>query len=140
MIHRWAGTSHAGLTTLLADDALDLYAALFAQDGTLQASCEDYQHGATTDVEREAQWQHESRKVDVPLLLLYGEGGIGSRYVFPDVWREWVGDGAALESFGLGGGVGHFGVEEAPEECARQILGWLEGLAVRGGQGDDKVL
>jgi len=130
MIHRWAGSSSAGLASLQADGAVDLYAAFFAQHGTLQASCEDYKHGATTDVEREAQWQREGRRIRAPLLLLYSQEGIGARYLFPDVWREWVGQGVAIESFGLGVGVGHFGAEEAPEECARQILGWLRGLTM----------
>ena len=35
-----------------------------------------------------------------------------------------------IQSHGLGEGVGHFGPEEAPEECAEVINGWLGNLGV----------
>ncbi|KAI8939154.1 hypothetical protein NX059_004988 [Plenodomus lindquistii] len=132
MILRWAGKSTAGLASLKADDALDVYGGFFEQDGTLKASCEDYEHGASTDVEREEGWAKEGRKVPVPLLLIYSEGYIGSRFTFPEVWREWVDEGVEIKSHGLGSGVGHFGAEEAPEETVGVILGWLEDLGARG--------
>ncbi|CAE6997244.1 hypothetical protein P3342_000557 [Pyrenophora teres f. teres] len=126
MILRWSGKNVAGTEKLKADDALMLYGDFFAQEHTLRASCEDYREGATTDVEREEKDQKEGRKIDVPVLLIYSEAGIGSRFAFPDVWKEWVGKGVGIESHGLGEGVGHFGAEEAPEECAEVIQGWLE--------------
>ncbi|KAL7770515.1 hypothetical protein CFE70_000452 [Pyrenophora teres f. teres 0-1] len=126
MILRWSGKNVAGTEKLKADDALTLYGDFFAQEHTLRASCEDYREGATTDVEREEKDQKEGRKIDVPVLLIYSEAGIGSRFAFPDVWKEWVGKGVGIESHGLGEGVGHFGAEEAPEECAEVIQGWLE--------------
>lgn len=132
MILRWAGSSTAGLASLKADDALSVYSAFFEQEGTLQASNEDYKHGATTDVEREEQWLKEGKKMKGPLLLLYSETYIGSRYKFPDVWRDWVDEGVEIKSHGFGGGVGHFGAEEAPEESARAILEWLKGLGLVG--------
>ncbi|KAF2853732.1 alpha/beta-hydrolase [Plenodomus tracheiphilus IPT5] len=132
MILNWSGSSSAGLASLKADDALAVYGAFFEQEGTLKASNEDYEHGATTDVEREEKWQKEGKKVKVPLLLIYGADFIGKRYQFPDVWREWVDDGVEIKSHGLGGGVGHFGAEEAPEESVEVILGWLKELGYVG--------
>lgn len=125
MILRWSGKNVAGTEKLKADDALTVYGDFFAQEHTLKASCEDYKEGATTDVEKEEKDQKDGRKIEVPLLLLYSESGIGSRFAFPDVWREWVGKGVEIESRRLGEGVGHFGAEEAPEECAEVIQGWL---------------
>jgi pimeloyl-ACP methyl ester carboxylesterase len=125
MILRWAGKSNAGIEKLKAHDALTVYGEFFAQEHTLRASCEDYKEGATTDVEREEQDQKEGRKIGVPVLLLYSKAGIGSRFNFPDVWREWVGKDVKIENHGLGDGVGHFGAEEAPEECAEAISSWL---------------
>lgn len=132
MILRWAGSSPTGLASLKADDALSVYCALFEQEGTLKASCEDYEHGATTDVEREEEWQKKGMKLQVPLLLLYSAAFIGSRYEFPSVWRERVQEGVEIQSHGLGGGIGHFGAEEAPGESAEVISGWLKGLGFSG--------
>jgi pimeloyl-ACP methyl ester carboxylesterase len=126
MILRWAGKSNAGIEKLKAHDALTVYGEFFAQEHTLKASCEDYKEGATTDVEREGKDQKEGRRIGVPVLLVYSEAGIGSRFDFPDVWREWVGEGVKIDNHGLGDGVGHFGAEEAPEECAETISSWLE--------------
>jgi pimeloyl-ACP methyl ester carboxylesterase len=125
MTLRWAGSNPSGLEKLKAGDALKVYGDFFAQEHTLKATCEDYKEGATTDVEKEQSDQKEGRKVQVPLLLLYSESGIGRRFEFPGVWREWVGEGVRIESHALGEGVGHFGPEEAPEECAEVIRGWL---------------
>ncbi|KAF1945847.1 alpha/beta-hydrolase [Clathrospora elynae] len=128
MILRWAGSNPTGLQSLKSDDALRVYCDFFAQPHVLKASCEDYKEGATTDVERDESNQKEGRKIGVPLLLLYSEGYIGSRYAFPDVWKEWVGDGVQIKSHALGDGIGHFGAEEAPEECAKVLLDWIKGV------------
>ena len=125
MILRWSGKNASGQEALKADDALSVYGQFFAQERTLKASCEDYKEGATTDVEREEAWQKDGRKIGVPLLLLYSQAGIGSRFSFPGVWREWVGEGVEVVHHGLGDGVGHFGAEEAPAECAEVIWEWM---------------
>jgi hypothetical protein len=128
MTLRWAGKNASGLSSLKADDAMTVYGDFFAQEHTLKATCEDYKEGATTDVEKEQNDQKEGRKIEVPLMLLYSEEGIGSRFEFPGVWKEWVGEGVSIQSHGLGKGVGHFGPEEAPQECADVIKGWLAKL------------
>jgi pimeloyl-ACP methyl ester carboxylesterase len=130
MILLWSGKSNTGVEKLKADEALTVYGDFFAQEHTLKASCEDYKEGATTDVKEQEKDQKEGRKIGVPVLLLYSEAGIGSRFNFPDVWREWVGEGVRIENHGLGNGVGHFGAEEAPDECAEAIVSWL-GTVVR---------
>ncbi|KAL1794199.1 hypothetical protein ACET3X_007620 [Alternaria dauci] len=123
MILRWAGGENpACVAKLKADDALTVYGDFFAQEHTLKASCEDYKEGATTDLEEQEKDQKEGRKIEVPVLLLYSEAGIGTRFNFPDVWREWVREGVKIENHGLGDGVGHFGAEEAPDECVEAII------------------
>ncbi|KAI4666995.1 uncharacterized protein J4E79_001676 [Alternaria viburni] len=126
MILRWSGKSNAGIEKLKANDSLTVYGDFFNQEHTLKATCEDYKEGATTDVEREEKNQKEGRKIEVPLLLVYSAASIGSRFDFPDVWKEWVGEGVKIENHGLGDGVGHFGAEEAPEECATAIVDWTK--------------
>jgi hypothetical protein len=44
------------------------------------------------------------------------------------VWKEWVDGGVTVTNHALGNGIGHFGAEEAPKECAEVIGGWLKGL------------
>jgi hypothetical protein len=87
MTLRWAGQNPSGLASLKADDALTVYGDFFAQPHTLEATCEDYKEGATSDVEKEQKDQEEGRKIQVPLLLVYSESGIGKRFTFPDVWE-----------------------------------------------------
>lgn len=125
MILRWAGKNPSGIDALKTDDAIEVYGQFFAQEHTLKATCEDYKEGATTDVEREEKNNKEGRKINVPLLLVYSQAGIGSRFTFPDVWRDWVGEGVDIRHHGLGEGIGHFGAEEAPKECAGVVGKWL---------------
>lgn len=128
MLDAWSGSNAQGQRALRADDAESVYARFFEQDHVLRASCEDYAHGATTDVEAQEEDQKQGRKIGVPLFLLYSEGMIGKRYNFPDVWRDWVDEGVEIKSHALGGGIGHFGAEEAPEESARVVGEWLKAL------------
>ena len=132
MIESWAGSNPSGLEKLKADRSMEVYAGFFEDAEVIRASCEDYKHGATTDVEAQEKDQEEGRKIGVPLLLLYGKDFIGKRYDFGEVWKEWVDEGVQITDHGLGGGIGHFGVEEAPEESARVIGEWLGGLGVEG--------
>lgn len=124
----WAGKSPSGLAKLEADDALAVYGGFFEQDHTLQSSCEDYKEGASTDVVREEENQAQGKKIKASVLLIYSEAFIGSRFSFPEVWKDWVDEGVKIQSHGLGDGVGHFGIEEAPEESAKAIGEWLKGL------------
>lgn len=130
MIVRWAGKNTNGLSSLKSDDALNIYGQFFDQPHTLKASCEDYKEGATTDIERQEQDQKDGKKIKSPLLLLYSDDYIGSRYKFPAVWEDWVDRDVEIKHHGLGNGFGHFGVEEAPEESTKVIRDWLKGLGV----------
>lgn len=128
----WAGNSPSGLASLEADDALAVYGGFFEQDHTLQSSCEDYKAGASTDVVREEENQAQGKKIKASVLLLYSGAFIGSRFSFPEVWREWVDEGVQIQTHAWGGGVGHFGIEEAPEDSAKAIGGWLKSLGDAG--------
>tara|TARA_R110002003_G_scaffold104_23_gene8359 strand:- start:5482 stop:6360 length:879 start_codon:yes stop_codon:yes gene_type:complete len=134
MIQRWAGTNPTGLQSLKSDDALAVYGGFFEQESVIIASNEDYKHGATTDVEMDEEDQKAGRKIEKPLLLLYSAEFIGSRFDFDfgAVWKEWVADGVQIRNHGLENGIGHFGAEEAPEECARVIGEWLREVGEAG--------
>lgn len=94
----------------------------------IEATCKDYEAGATVDVKAQAEDQKEGRKIGCALLLIYSEGYIGKRYDVPGEWKDWVVEGVEVKSHALGDGVGHFAPEEAPEETAAAIGEWLKGL------------
>jgi pimeloyl-ACP methyl ester carboxylesterase len=128
MIERWCGPSPTSLLSLSSDNAMDVYGGFMHEKSVVKATCEDYWHGMKTDVEAQEEDQRQGRKIKVPLLLLYSESGIGKRYDFGTVWDAWVDQGVKITRHGLGGGAGHFGPEEAPEECGKAVGEWVKGL------------
>ena len=105
---------------------VEVYARHFGNESVVRASCEDYQAGAEKDSDSQIEDQREGRKVRVPVLVVYSQGYLGSRYDVKKVWEEWVGEGVKLETKGLGNGIGHFLPEEAPKEIIDVIKGWVE--------------
>jgi haloacetate dehalogenase len=87
---------------------------------TIHASCEDYRAAASIDlVHDEADY---GRKVECPLLTLWGERGVMERlYDVEAVWREY-----ANNVRGKRIGAGHFLAEEKPEETAQELASFLE--------------
>lgn len=132
MTLRWCGKNPKGIEKLKDGDSLNVYGGFFKQPHTIIASNEDYRAGATTDIEAQEEDQKAGRKIKSPVLLLYSHDYIGTRYNFPKEWRDWVDEGVDIQSYALGDGIGHFGAEEAPEESAKVINGWLEGLGLGG--------
>jgi pimeloyl-ACP methyl ester carboxylesterase len=128
MILRWAGSNPTALTLLKSDNAVEVYTSFFSQPHTIEASNRDYEAGATVDVTAQNEDQDVGRKIEVPLLLVWSEAGIGKRYDMEGVWGDWVGEEVQVTTKALGRGVGHFGAEEAPEETAEALLGWLKSV------------
>lgn len=77
-----SGSNEAGLASLKADDSFAVYSGYFSDPAVVRASCEDYYHGATTDLVAQEQDQKMGRKIGVPLLLLYSADLIGKRFDF----------------------------------------------------------
>jgi haloacetate dehalogenase len=101
--------------------ALDHYRAFFKQPARLHATCEDYRAGQTTDFEHDDADRKAGRKIEAPLLALWGATGIPSAGENPiDVWRRWASNvsGKAIPC-------GHFLAEEAPQETAAELLPFL---------------
>lgn len=128
MIDRWAGSNPQGLEKLRSDNAMEVYGGFMTEPSVIAASCDDYKHGATTDVEAQEKDQEEGKKIDVPVLLLYGKDFIGKKWNMMGVWKDWVSEEVELSEHGFENGIGHFGAEEAPEECARVLNEWMEKL------------
>jgi haloacetate dehalogenase len=106
-----------------APGALAEYERCFRDPATVHASCEDYRAAASIDlVHDEADWD-QGRKVECPLLALWGGRGVMERlYDVEDVWSGYASDvrGGPLDA-------GHYLAEERPEETAWELTRFLAG-------------
>ena len=98
--------------------ALADFMRCFRNPETIHAICEDYRAGATVDVEMDEADVQAGRKIDCPLLLLWGaNGGVGRNQNSMEIWPRYASDiraGKALPS-------GHYVNEEAPEETYAEL-------------------
>ncbi|MFN0096471.1 MAG: alpha/beta hydrolase [Dehalococcoidia bacterium] len=110
---RWAGRGFEFDAEAMAE-----YDRSFSDPATVHGSCEDYRAGARIDVEIDEADAAAGRKIQQPMLALWG-GARGQRDDLP-VWREWARDvrGRALDC-------GHFLPEEAPEATAAELLAFF---------------
>lgn len=101
--------------------ALEHYRRSFEDASRLRASCEDYRAGALVDRVQDEDDLRAGHRIDVPMLVLWGDSGIPASGISPlDVWRDYANDvrGEEIAS-------GHFVPEENPETCAEAILRFM---------------
>jgi haloacetate dehalogenase len=98
--------------------ALADFMRCFRDPQTIHAICEDYRAGASIDLEMDDEDFKAGRKIDCPLLLLWGAtGGVGRNQNSMEIWPRYASDiraGKALPS-------GHYVNEEAPEETYAEL-------------------
>ena len=98
--------------------ALEDFMRCFRNPATIHAICEDYRAGASIDLEMDEADVQAGRKIDRPLLLLWGAtGGVGRNQKSMEIWPRYASDiraGKALPS-------GHYVQEEAPEETYTEL-------------------
>jgi len=95
------------------------YVRAFRDPRTIHASCEDYRAAASIDLEHDR--EDRRRKLQMPVLVLWGRQGVIQRMFRPLAdWREVARDvrGRALPC-------GHFLPEEAPRQTLREIARFL---------------
>jgi len=107
---RPAGSRPARFT----DEAFAEYLRCFRNPEVIHATCEDYRAGATIDFDLDAADLAAGRRIQCPMLALWGERGRLSDAV--EIWKKWAVDvrGRALPC-------GHFLPEEAPEETLAEL-------------------
>lgn len=96
------------------------YERCFCDPLLIHASCEDYRASATIDLEHDA--ADARRKVECPLLVLWGERGVVQRLFDPIAdWKRVANDvrGKRLPC-------GHYLAEEAPEETYAELLAFFK--------------
>jgi haloacetate dehalogenase len=89
---------------------------------TIHASCEDYRASASIDLVHDQADREEGRKVQCPLLTLWGGRGVMEKiYDVETIWREYANDvrGRPLDT-------GHFLAEERPDETAHELRSFLK--------------
>ncbi|KAH6717335.1 putative Fluoroacetate dehalogenase [Leptodontidium sp. MPI-SDFR-AT-0119] len=127
-LERWSGNSTSALSKFKENNAWEVYMSDFKHESVVQASCDDYRAGAEEDVVMQEEDQRQGRKMNCPVLKVYSELFLGEKYDMRAVWEEFMGK-AELELVGIGGGVGHFVAEEAPEETAEAMVRFYERVA-----------
>jgi haloacetate dehalogenase len=115
-LRSWCGTPGA-----FTAEALAAYREAFRDPTVVHASCEDYRAGIECDCEFDAADRTAGRKIQVPIMVLWGAGGrphhIGKML---EVWQQWADDvrGEPLEC-------GHFIPEEAPDALCDRLLAFF---------------
>lgn len=116
LLERWAGDFER-----LDPGAVAAYLGQYRDATRIHAQCEDYRAGATLDRAHDAEDRAAGRKLDCPLLLLWGRGYLGAKAASPlDTWRRWADDvdECALDC-------GHFVVEEEPDRALEAMLAFF---------------
>jgi haloacetate dehalogenase len=99
------------------------YLRCFSNPETIRATCDEYRAGATIDLEHDR--ADRDRKVQMPLLLLWGQkSGQGSGYDMLSVWRDH-----AENVSGHPIPTGHFIPEEAPDAVFAALNGFFSRTA-----------
>lgn len=111
--------------TLAAFDpvALAQYRAFFTVPERIAATCEDYRAGAGIDRALDEADFSSGRRIDVPMLVLWGaadQSKTKSEYDPLSIWRPWLAPDTPLD--GLPIACGHFLAEEAPQATADALL------------------
>lgn len=102
--------------------AVDHYVTHFQEPAAIAASCEDYRAAASIDLDHDDVSYAAGRRVDCPLLVLWGtEGFVGRHYDVAAVWESYAAD-VSTQAVGPSG---HFLAEEAPEATAAALRRFL---------------
>ena len=118
-LHKKLGGWGTSLETF-APTALAEYERCF-DAATIHASCEDYRASASIDLVHDGGDVDEGRKVECPLLALWGKRGVMEGiYDVEAVWQEYADNvrGKPLDT-------GHFLAEERPEGTAQELKAFL---------------
>jgi haloacetate dehalogenase len=114
-LHRKIGAWSSGGLGLFDPRALAEYECCYTP-ATIHASCEDYRAAASIDLEHDA--ADAERKIECPLLALWGSKGVVHRLFKP--LADW--GSVARDVSGKPLPSGHYLAEEAPEETLAELL------------------
>jgi len=99
-------------------EALADYMRCFRNPATIHAICEDYRAGAGVDLDMDEVDFKAGRKIQCPVLLLWGAtGGVGRNHDPMGIWRHYAADIRGARALPCG----HYLTEEAPDETYREL-------------------
>ena len=115
-LERWTVNRNA-----FDDAAIDHYVRAYRQPGALRASFDDYRATFPTDAEHDDVDATAGRRLAMPVLALWGAGGIYDQLPTLDIWRAYATDvrGAAIAD------CGHFLQEEQPAVVLEHLREFL---------------
>ncbi|MRT05301.1 alpha/beta fold hydrolase [Ewingella americana] len=114
------GSRSAGMQPF-TDEAYADYLRCLQLDGTARGICEDYRASASIDLQHDQIDLEASRKVQCPLLILWGEQGTVGKCFKP--LAEWA--KVAKQVTGEALPCGHYIAEEQPELLLEKVLPFL---------------
>ena len=114
------GSRSAGMQPF-TDEAYADYLRCLQLDGTPRGICEDYRASASIDLQHDQIDLEASRKVQCPLLILWGEQGTVGKCFKP--LEEWA--KVAEQVTGEALPCGHYIAEEQPELLLEKVLPFL---------------
>ncbi len=115
VFRRWGGG-----TDYVTREAFAEYLRCFSNPETIRASCADYRAGYHVDHLHDAANRERGERIQCPVHVLWGGGGMAHKSVLLEIWRDW-----ATTVTGRPIDCGHFLPEEAPEETLRELLGFF---------------
>ena len=114
------GNRSAGLAPF-DQRALAEYERCISLEGAAHGVCEDYRASAGIDLEHDQEDLDAGRKLDIPLLVLWGEQGVVHKCFNP--LQEW--QLVANDVVGEALPCGHYIAEEAPQALLEHVLPFL---------------
>ena len=117
---KMAGWTKAKDLSAFDPRALAHYDAFFSDPLRIHATCEDYRAGASTDLAHDKADRAAGKKINCPVLALWGAKGIPRDSGPLEVWGAWATkvSGQPIDS-------GHFLPEENPAATAAAMLEFL---------------
>ncbi|TMR99818.1 alpha/beta hydrolase [Nonomuraea basaltis] len=108
-------------TVRRAELDVEEYFKAFSRPGALRAGFDDYRASFPHDAEHDdADWE-AGRRLEMPVLALWGSAGLPSRVPVLDIWRDYARDvtGAEIPD------CGHFLAEERPDVVLAHLRDFL---------------
>jgi haloacetate dehalogenase len=107
----------------ITDEAYAEYERCF-DDATIAASCADYRAAATVDLDQDRADREAGRMLGMPLLALWGDSSyVGRNFDVRGVWQTYA---SSVEGHSIR--ADHYLAEEAPEDTAKALLGFLDAV------------
>lgn len=112
----------ASSDAIFSKDAMTSYLDAFKKPETIHASCEDYRASASIDLDHARADIAEGRKIQCPVLSLWGARGFAAKsYDMLQTWQEV----SSQTVTGEGLDCGHFVPEEKPAETTKALLNFF---------------